>query len=118
MFSGQSSVCSETLQISSHFRRERQVLCVESFNLIYAGPSVLCEIEYIDIAFRQNDPHTYRCMPKRINRTIAAGNLVALKSGSFKHGIKLTCYDAGYGTDEQVEYRTFLLNATLNQLPQ
>jgi hypothetical protein len=50
----------KTLQVLRQLRRERQVACVEAFDLLNAGAGILGEVEDVDLALRENDPHTNR----------------------------------------------------------
>jgi hypothetical protein len=58
----------KTLQVLRHLARKREVLGVEAFDLLDARPGILGEIEDVDLAVRENDPHADR----RVTQTIDA----------------------------------------------
>ena len=64
----------KTLQVLRELRRERQVACIEAFDLIDAGAGILGEIEDVHLALRENDPHANRRMTKAIDRPLGLKN--------------------------------------------
>ena len=57
----------KALKISRHLRRERQIASIEPFDLLDTGPSVLGEVEDVDLPVAKDDPHTDCRMAKRID---------------------------------------------------
>ena len=70
---------SETLQVLRHLFRQRQVFCVEPFDLIDRGPSVLGKVEDVNFAVAVDYPHTNRRMTQGIERMSLACQHTASK---------------------------------------
>ena len=48
----------EALEVPSHFSAQRQIAGIEPLNLLDARPSVLGQVEDVDLSVAENDPHT------------------------------------------------------------
>ena len=57
-FRDNSPLPTEALKISRHLRTQRQIASIEPLDLLDAGPSVLGEVEDIDLSVAEDDPHT------------------------------------------------------------
>ena len=53
-----STVAAKALKVPRHLRAEWQVSSIEPLNLLDTRPSVLSEVEDIDLSVAENDPHT------------------------------------------------------------
>ena len=82
----------KALQVLCHLFRQRQVFCVEPFDLIDRGPSVLGKVEDVHFAMAIDDPHTNRRMTQGIQRVSLARERIDLKPSSIQQGTELPLY--------------------------
>ena len=80
----------KALQVLCHLFRQRQVFCVEPFDLIDGRPSVLGKVEDVHFALAVDDPHTNRRMTQGIQRMSLACEPIDLKPSPIQQGTKLT----------------------------
>ena len=51
---------------------------IKAFDLIDAGAGVLGQVEYVDRAVAENDPHANRSVTKAVDASITVGNGIVL----------------------------------------
>ena len=71
------------------------MLGVEPLDLFHAGAGVLGEIEYVDLAMRENDPHADGCVAEAINAAFRIRHRIMLQPRLIQQRIELTRKDAG-----------------------
>ena len=68
--------------------------CIEAFNLIDTGASILGQVEDVDLAVAQNNSHADGGVPKAIDTAIGVGHGIVLQTSAIQQQIKLPLKDA------------------------
>ncbi len=84
------------------------MLGVEPLNLLHARARVLGEVEDVDLAVGENDPHAYGRVAQTVDAAICVGDRIVFQSRLFQDLVELPLDDArgrcsvGIGWQEQV----------------
>jgi len=70
------------------------VTCIEAFNLIDTGASILGQVEDVDLAVAQNNSHADGGVPKAIDTATAVGDGIVRQTSAIQQQIKLPLKDA------------------------
>lgn len=60
----------KALLFPSHLISHQKIACLEAFNLLDVGTSILCKIKYVDPPMTQDKAYAVSCVRQKINRMI------------------------------------------------